>query len=163
MRLTPGHEVMVRLVKYGREKLSYAATVVDDDGNHLAVRAPFAGEEAKDLGYIWFEPGDIFTEHYWRDRWYSVKEIVAADGVRKGWYCDIARPVSVEDGAVIADDLDLDLWRSADGSVILRLDEDEYAASGLAERDPAAAAQAEQALDTLERIAQDGFDQLLAF
>ncbi|NUO55656.1 MAG: DUF402 domain-containing protein [Hamadaea sp.] len=163
MALTPGREVMVRLVKYGREKLSYAATVVGDDGTHLAVRAEFAGDDPKDLGYVWFEPGDVFTEHYWRDRWYSVKEVVAADGVRKGWYCDVCRPAVVDGDSVVAEDLDLDLWRSADGTKILRLDEDEYAASGLTERDPDAAAQAELALDTLEKLAQDGFDDLLAF
>ncbi|NUR72461.1 MAG: DUF402 domain-containing protein [Hamadaea sp.] len=171
MRLAPGREVMVRLVKYGREKLAYAATVVDDDGTHLAVRAEFAGDGPKDLGYVWFEPGDVFTEHYWRDRWYSVKEVVGADGVRKGWYCDICRPAVVDGdsavasglASVVAEDLDLDLWRSADGTKILRLDEDEYADSGLAERDPAAAAQAELALDTLEKLAQQGFDELLAF
>jgi len=163
MKLTPGDRVLVRLVKYGTEKLSYAATVVDDDGTHLAVRAPFAGDGPKDMGYTQFEPGDIFTEHYWRDQWFSVKEVVAADGVRKGWYCDITRPVTVADGTVVAEDLDLDLWRSADGTEILRLDEDEFAASGLTDRDPEAASRAHQALDDLEVLARVGFDELLAF
>ena len=54
------------------------------------------------------------------------------------------------------EDLDLDLWVSADGKEILRLDEDEFAESGLAERDPAAAEQAERALDDLELLARSG-------
>ena len=69
-----------------------------------------------------------------------------------------------EHGDLIVDDLDLDLWRSADGLQVLRLDEDEFAASGLVERDPAAAAQAFAALDELEIFAhtEQGFDPLLA-
>lgn len=51
------------------------------------------------------------------------------------------------------EDLDLDLWVSADGSSVLRLDEDEFAESGLATTDPEAAAQAVRALDTLDRQA----------
>jgi len=52
------------------------------------------------------------------------------------------------------EDLDLDLWVSADRSAVLRLDEDEFAASGLAGRDPEAAAAAVAALDELERLAR---------
>jgi predicted RNA-binding protein associated with RNAse of E/G family len=77
--------------------------------------------------------------------------------VLKGWYCDVARPVRTRQGLLISEDLDLDLWASADGHTILRLDEDDFAASGLAERDPAAAARARQALDDLEALAHDRF------
>jgi hypothetical protein len=45
---------------------------------------------------------------------------------------------------------------SADGSRVIRLDEDEFAASGLAERDPAAADAAARALDELELLARSG-------
>ena len=62
-----------------------------------------------------FEPGDVFTEHYWRDRWYSIKEVRDQGGLLKGWYCDVARPVRVEDGLLISEDLDLDLWRPRTG------------------------------------------------
>lgn len=64
---------------------------------------------------------------------------------------------------LVVEDLDLDLWRSADGGDVRRLDEDEFAASGLAERDPEAASAAVSALDELERLARaDGFGELLA-
>jgi SAM-dependent methyltransferase len=131
--------------------------VVADDGSHIVVRAPWAEPEARDLGFVRFEPGDVFTEHYWRERWYSVKEVRTAAGVEKGWYCDVARPVLVEDGLLVSEDLDLDLWVSADGGTVLRLDEDEYAAGGLAESDPAAATHARAALAELERLAHGGF------
>jgi hypothetical protein len=154
--LTPGSETTVRLVKHPRPDVRYPATVIRDDGTHAVLRAPWAGPPVRDFGFVRFEDGDVFTEHYWRDRWYSVKEVRAADGQIKGWYCDVARPARVGPEGVVSEDLDLDLWLSGDGGTVLRLDEAEFAAGGLEERDPAAAARARQALDDLERLARAG-------
>jgi hypothetical protein len=66
----------------------------------------------------------------------------------------------VHGGLLVSEDLDLDLWASADGSTVLRLDEDDFAASGLADRDPVAAARARQALDELERLARTRFTEI---
>ncbi|MFJ9041345.1 DUF402 domain-containing protein [Streptomyces sp. NPDC102406] len=149
--------VQVTLVKGGRTKIRYPARPLSDDGTHIAVRADWAGEGVRDFGFVRFEPGDVFTEHYWRDRWYAVKEVRSGDGTLKGWYCDITRPaVRGEGGAIVSEDLDLDLWVSADGTRVIRLDEDEFAASGLADRDPSAAEAAARALDELELLARDG-------
>ncbi len=152
--LPPGAPASVRLVKAGREKVSYPATVVADDGVRVTVAAPWSLPHVRDFGFVRFEPGDVFTERYWRDRWYAVKEVCDARGVRKGWYCDITRPVLVTGGVLTSEDLDLDLWVSADGSAVLRLDEDEFADSGLAQRDPEAAGRAVSALDELEALAR---------
>jgi hypothetical protein len=152
--LAPGSPAVVRLVKAGREKVRYDATVRSDDGVRVTVTAPWSLPDVRDFGFVRFEPGDVFTEHYWRDRWYAVKEVRTPAGTLKGWYCDVTRPVAVEGGTLLSEDLDLDLWVSADGSAVLRLDEDEFAASGLAGRDPAAAGQAVRALDELERVAR---------
>ncbi|KOU54586.1 DUF402 domain-containing protein [Streptomyces sp. WM6378] len=151
-----GTRIEVVLVKAGRTKLRYPASVVSDDGTRVSVRAPWAAEGVRDFGFVRFEPGDVFTEHYWRDRWYAVKEVRDADSVLKGWYCDITRPAVVRGGELIAEDLDLDLWVSADGATVLRLDEDEFAESGLAECDPEAATRAVAALDELELLAKLG-------
>ncbi|MCT9093132.1 DUF402 domain-containing protein [Streptomyces sp. ASQP_92] len=151
-----GARIEIVLVKAGRTKLRYPASVVCDDGTRLSVRAPWAAEGVRDFGFVRFEPGDVFTEHYWRDRWYAVKEVRDAGSVLKGWYCDITRPAVVADGEVLSEDLDLDLWLSADGATVLRLDEDEFAESGLAERDPEAAARALAALEELELLAKLG-------
>ena len=152
----------VVLVKSGRTKIRYPAELLHDDGTRITVRAPWAGAGVRDFGFVRFEPGDVFTEHYWRDRWYAVKEVRDARGVRKGWYCDITRPATVSGGELVVEDLDLDLWRSADGEDVRRLDEDEFAASGLATSDAAAATAALDALDTLELVARRGdFETLL--
>ncbi|MGR6969490.1 DUF402 domain-containing protein [Streptomyces cynarae] len=154
--------VDVVLVKAGRTKIRYRGELVADDGNRIAVRAPWAGDGVRDFGFVRFEPGDVFTEYYWRDRWYAVKEVRDARGTLKGWYCDITRPATVSGSELIVEDLDLDLWLSADGTAVLRLDEDEFAASGLASRDPEAAAAAVSALDELELLAEEGnFEALL--
>ncbi|MFE2874958.1 DUF402 domain-containing protein [Streptomyces roseus] len=139
----------VTLTKAGRTKIRYPAALVADTGDRISVRAPWAADGVRDFGFVRFEPGDVFTEHFWRTRWYAVKEVRTGEGVLKGWYCDITRPAVVADGGILVEDLDLDLWVSADGASVLRLDEDEFAASGLAESDPRAADEAVRALDAL--------------
>ncbi|MFE2286002.1 DUF402 domain-containing protein [Streptomyces sp. NPDC059443] len=154
----------VTLTKAGRTKISYPAEPVADTGTRITVRAPWAAEGVRDFGFVRFEPGDVFTEHFWRDRWYAVKEVRTAEGVLKGWYCDVTRPAVVTETAILVEDLDLDLWVSADGTEVLRLDEDEFAGSGLAATDPGAAAEAVRALDTLDAQARSaaGIAALLA-
>ncbi|MEV5981508.1 DUF402 domain-containing protein [Streptomyces sp. NPDC052114] len=144
------------LTKAGRTKIRYPARLVADDGTKVTVRAPWAAPGVRDFGFVRFEPGDVFTEHYWRDRWYAVKEVYAADGTLKGWYCDVTRPAVRDGESLTVVDLDLDLWCSADGTTVLRLDEDEFAASGLPSTDPHAAARATRALDELEALARGG-------
>ncbi|MGW1327196.1 DUF402 domain-containing protein [Streptomyces antibioticus] len=159
----PVGSLEVVLVKGGRTKIRYSAELLSDDGTRIAVRAPWAGDGVRDFGFVRFEPGDVFTEYYWRDRWYAVKEVRAATGTLKGWYCDVTRPATLSGTELVVEDLDLDLWRSADGTEVLRLDEDEFAESGLAGRDPAAAAAAVTALDELEVLATvaGGLESLL--
>lgn len=158
-----GRTVQVVLVKAGRTKIRYPARLLRDDGTRVTVRAPWAGDGVRDFGFVRFEPGDVFVEHYWRDRWYAVKEVRAADGTLKGWYCDVARPATLSGAELRVEDLDLDLWVAGDGSSVLRLDEDEFADSGLTGSDPEAAAAAVRALDELEALATtDGLGTLLA-
>ncbi|MER7899641.1 DUF402 domain-containing protein [Streptomyces sp. NPDC096046] len=153
----------VVLVKAGRTKIRYTGELLADDGTRVVVRAPWAGSGVRDFEFVRFEPGDVFTEYYWRDRWYAVKEVRSATGTLKGWYCDVTRPARRSGPELVVEDLDLDLWRSADGTDVRRLDEDEFAESGLGESDPQAARAALAALDELESLARGGgFTALLA-
>ncbi|MFI6809495.1 DUF402 domain-containing protein [Streptomyces luteogriseus] len=149
-------QLEVVLVKAGRTKIRYTGELLADDGTRLAVRAPWSGSGVRDFGFVRFEPGDVFTEYYWRDRWYAVKEVRSATGALKGWYCDVTRPARRSGAELVVEDLDLDLWRSADGTDVRRLDEDEFAESGLGESDPEAARAALAALDELESLARGG-------
>ncbi|GHE53835.1 DUF402 domain-containing protein [Streptomyces capitiformicae] len=157
-------ELDVVLLKAGRTKIRYPARLLGDDGVRVTVRADWASDGVRDFGFVRFEPGDVFTEYYWRDRWYAVKEVRDGQGRLKGWYCDITRPATLSGGELVVEDLDLDLWRSADGTTVLRLDEDEFEESGLSESDPEAAAAAVAALDELEVLAtvDGGLESLLA-
>ncbi len=152
--------VEVVLVKSGRT-IRHPAEPLADDGIRVTVRAPWAGEGVRDFGFVRFEPGDA-SHQMTAGPPYVVKEVRDAEGVRKGWYCDITRPATLSGGELVVEDLDLDLWRSADGTDVLRLDEDEFAASGLATTDPRAATAAQNALDTLELLAREGdFEALI--
>ncbi|ROQ62596.1 uncharacterized protein DUF402 [Streptomyces sp. 840.1] len=150
----PDSGLTVVLVKAGKTKIEYPAALVADDGTRVTVRAPWAAPGVRDFGFVRFEPGDVFTEHYWRDAWFAVKEVRSGAGELKGWYCDVTRPAVLRDGELLVEDLDLDLWVPADRSGVLRLDEDEFEQSGLAGRDPGAARAAVAALDELERLAR---------
>lgn len=157
-------ELTVVLVKAGKTGISYPATLIADNGSRVTVRAPWAAPGVRDFGFVRFEPGDVFTEHFWRDAWFTVKEVRTGAGELKGWYCDVTRPAVLRDGELTVEDLDLDLWVSADRSEVLRLDEDEFEESGLAGRDPQAADAALRALDELERLARsdEGLAALLS-
>lgn len=156
-------ELTVVLVKAGKTKISYPAALLADNGTRVTVRAPWASPRVRDFGFVRFEPGDVLTEHYWRDAWFAVKEVRDGAGELKGWYCDVTRPAVLRGGELVVEDLDLDLWVPADRSGVLRLDEDEFEESGLAGRDPEAAGAAVAALDELERLARtpEGFAGLL--
>ena len=77
----PVQRVDVVLLKAGRTKIRYEAELLADDGTRITVRAPWAGEGVRDFGFVRFERGDVFTEYYWRDRWYSGKEVRDSGGV----------------------------------------------------------------------------------
>jgi predicted RNA-binding protein associated with RNAse of E/G family len=106
------------------------------------------------MGLVHFEFGDVWTEHYWRNRWYSVKRVKGSQGELKGWYCDAARPAQLVNGVLESVDLELDLWVSADRAVVTRLDEEEL--EWVTSRDPVAAQAAVDGMDELERLAIRG-------
>lgn len=153
MKSALGLPITVRLIKHnGKRSIEYPGRLLHDDGTYIVVEAPWVGDRV-DLGIVVFQKGDIFLEHYWRDRWYTVKEVRAPEGVFKGWYCDATRPAVLTAGVLTSVDLDLDLWVSADRKTVVRLDEDEFQASGLSESDPPAAAAARSSMDELEHLA----------
>lgn len=154
-RLAAGSRAHVLLVKHDDHLVSYDASVLSDDGNHVVLQASWIEDRPRDLGFAVFESGDLFTEHYWRDRWYSIKEVRDRDGVLKGWYCDVAHPAQVHEGVIVSADLILDLWVPATGKPV-RLDEAEFAVSALV-RAESLATRARSALAELERLAADQF------
>lgn len=107
--------------------LSYKAELAERLPNGVILDATWTWPP-RDLGYVVFETGDRFTEYFYTYRWHNVFLIRAgASGKIKGWYCNVARPASISDDVVAAEDLILDVWVDPDGTWQI-LDEDEFAA-----------------------------------
>ena len=135
--------------------VTYHGELVRAEPDHLLVHARW-DRAALDLGYVAFEPGDQFLEHYYTEQWFNIFEIRSIEGELKGWYCNVARPAQVAGDVITSEDLELDLFVSPDRQRLLRLDMDEFEARDLASIEPTAHTAALEALDELERMARAG-------
>lgn len=133
----------------GREVISYPGEVLERDEEGIVLRTSW-DRERMDLGFVVLEPDDRWSETFYRDRWYNVFEIRAADGRLKGWYCNVTRPARITEDSVCAEDLALDLWVGSGGEVQV-LDEDEFAQLTLA---PEVRRRAREALAELKARAE---------
>lgn len=139
-----------------RVKLSYQGELVEWRHDSVVLSAAWA-LSPRDLGCVCFEPGDRFTEYYYTDRWYDIQEVATADGRRKGWYCDIAQPAEIDQASVNLIDLELDVWVSAAGEVVV-LDDAEYAVNpGLSAAQRTGARQGLQGLLRAVKERRDAF------
>ncbi|HLG74946.1 MAG TPA: DUF402 domain-containing protein [Ktedonobacteraceae bacterium] len=114
----------------------------------------------RDLGYTSFEPDDRFTEYFYSDRWFNIFAITRPDGVRKGWYCNVAEPARILEHQIEQVDLLLDLWVAPDGQTLI-LDEDEFAAAPLSEYQRSGAEQGLRTLLHLVETRQEMFSVIL--
>jgi protein associated with RNAse G/E len=120
-----GHVItVVKLDPLGNEKIRYKGKVIMRSPASVVIEAKWT-LPARDLGYARFEPGDLFTEYYYVDRWFNIFDIKNATGARKGWYCNIAEPAMIYEDQIKQVDLLLDLWVNPTGETLL-LDEDEF-------------------------------------
>ena len=148
--------ITVQLLKPGKgQTIRYTGEIVRQAPGYVLVHARWE-HPRRDLGYVMFETGDHFYEHYFSAHWYNIFELRSQAGMLKGWYCNVTRPAQIEQDTLISEDLELDLFVSPDRSNILRLDLDEFEARGLDSSDPAAHAAALAALDQLELMAREG-------
>lgn len=117
---------VVKLSPRGETKIQYQGEIVEHLSHGVIIQA-YWSHLTKNLGYTRFEPGDRFIEYYYTDRWYNIFDIASAQGVRKGWYCNIAEPAILFEDRIEQVDLLLDVWVSPEGETLI-LDEDEFAA-----------------------------------
>lgn len=114
----------------GEYVLQYEGDVLERGATWVCLRALFDRDDA-DLGFVVFRRGDAFIEWFYSDRWYNVFQVYDGDSPRlKGWYCNITRPAEISEGDVRADDLELDVFVSPNGTIML-LDEKEFSALDL--------------------------------
>jgi predicted RNA-binding protein associated with RNAse of E/G family len=149
-------QITVHLIKPRKQRtVIYEGVVLVEEPGHVLVHARWE-RRAMDLGYVVFAPGDHFYEHYYSERWYNIFEVRSAEGVLKGWYCNITRPACFAAELVTSEDLELDLFVAPDHQQLLRLDLDEFAALELDVREPATYDAAIRALHELEEMARAG-------
>ncbi|HVL22451.1 MAG TPA: DUF402 domain-containing protein, partial [Thermomicrobiales bacterium] len=113
-----------------------------------------------DIHGLVFENGDEVREFFSPLHPFNAFAVYAPDGAFKGWYANVTRPTllntSGDTPLVIWPDLFLDIVMLPNGTLI-ELDDDELAASGLPERDPALAAQIRDTRDHLRALLRQGF------
>ncbi len=119
---------MVTVVKQnpvGDAKIRYSGEIIEHLTHGVVIQASWT-LPTRDLGYVVFEPGDQFTEYYYTERWYNIFAITRSDGLRKGWYCNVAEPAHIHNDTIEQIDLLLDVWVDPQGKALI-LDEDEFA------------------------------------
>jgi uncharacterized protein len=156
---------VIKLDPQGHEKIRYQGEIVVRDTHSIVISARWTMAE-RELGYTRFEPGDLFTEYYYTDRWYNIFDIVNSRGTRKGWYCNITEPARMHDDgeqSMIGQvDLYLDVWVKPNGQYMV-LDEDEFATATLTPEQRLGAQQGLQALLALLEKRQETFSSLTAY
>jgi protein associated with RNAse G/E len=121
---------MITVIKqdhHGKEKIRYEGKIIRRSADDIVIEAYWT-LPTKDLGYTCFEPGDRFIEYYSTQRWFNIFDIASSDGIRKGWYCNIAEPANFYSDHIEQIDLLLDVWVTPEGETLM-LDEDEFAAA----------------------------------
>ena len=115
---------VIKLNTLGEAKVQYQGEVIQRLADRVVIQAYWT-QQTKDLGYTQFEPGDRFIEYYYTNRWYNIFDIATPDGMRKGWYCNIAEPAVIFVDRIEQVDLLLDVWVDPTGKPLV-LDEDEF-------------------------------------
>lgn len=151
---------IIKLDPRGDEKIRYTGEVLEQVGGRVVISASWT-LGVKDLGYVRFEPGDLFTEYYYEDHWFNIFEIVSANGLRKGWYCNITEPAYIYDERIEQVDLFLDVWVDVRGKYLV-LDEDEFAvATSMSKEQRSGALIGLQALLHSLQMRQSPFDKII--
>lgn len=127
---------IVKLRPDGSEAIRYPGEVIPAPSGWIAARAPW-GQRRVDLGYLIFDPDDIFLEFFSTIEPLNVFAIFTATGTLKGWYCNVTRPSWMRDRAVYWHDLYIDVVAYPDRDDVQVLDEDELAEAGVEASDPA--------------------------
>ena len=148
----------VKLLKPGKgTEITYQGFELLREPNHLLIHARW-DRDALDLGYMTFQTGDHFYEHYYTDKWFNIFEIRSERGQLKGWYCNVTKPARVEDHTVYSEDLELDLFVSADRQEVITLDKEEFDEREFSQEVREGALRGLEELREMARLARPPFD-----
>src|SRR5579864_5104981 len=102
---------IIKLDPAGVEITRYTGTILERSAYEVVIEAAWTRPDC-DLGYTRFETGDQFIEYYYTDRWFNVFAVASKEGIKKGWYCNIAEPACISGDVITQVDLYLDVWVS---------------------------------------------------
>lgn len=123
-----------KLDPFGKSLGSWNGKVIKSN-NDLTVIESIYRYKNLDLEYLILKIGDIFTEYYFKNKWFNIFEIRGGkDNHLKGWYCNITEPPKISDNEIIWTDLLLDIFISPEGKITVT-DEDEFERLNLKEKD----------------------------
>jgi hypothetical protein len=147
-----GEITVHKLDATGNEIWQYQGRVLFWGETSVRLAATFDRQEVQ-VGPLRIEPGDLFIETFYSDRWYNTFAVFGtSDQAFRGWYCNIARPARIEEREVHQEDLALDLIvLPTRESTVLDRDEFDQLALEEAERSWALST-----LNTLRQRAEEG-------
>lgn len=132
----------------GQVVLSYDGERIDEDARSICVRAIFQIERSQ-VGEVVLLRGDIFTEWFYRDRWYNIFRIQDPHTLAlKCYYCNITRPSQFNSDEIRSDDLALDILVLPNQQIFI-LDQDEFDHLQLSESERVACLTAVSQIHTL--------------
>ena len=148
--------ITVQLLKPAKNQvIEFPALLLRQANGEIVVQAEWTRPRL-DLGYVVFETGDLFIEHYYLDQWYTIYAIFSAQRLLKGWYCNVVRPAHFDNATLRSEDLEIDLFVSPDRQTLLTLDMDEFNARLFEQHDPPTHQAALAALAELQQLARTG-------
>lgn len=107
------------------EQWRYQGVILQKTPSQILIEAYFDRSDIQ-AGGLLLSRGDRFLEIYFEDRWYNVFEVYAgSSNQKKGWYCNVSKPVVITERSISYIDLALDLVVLPDGQQAV-LDEDEF-------------------------------------
>ncbi len=146
--------IVVRKLAYdGRETWRWSGRLVDRSDGVAVVDAVFNGK-SRDLGYMLLETTDLYHEFYFSDRWFNIFQVFRADGLLKGWYCNVCKPARFAGNEISFVDMALDVFVYPDGRTLV-LDEAEFQEKAASIYSPEDAARAKAAVDELLAMVRD--------
>lgn len=120
------HITIVKNNHLGEEVWQYPGKLIAQSARGYLFEAHFNRGDL-DFNGILLKQNDCFLELYLLEKYFNIYQIYDRDTLDlKGWYCNVTKPVRVENGFIRYDDLALDLLVFPDGRQLV-LDEDEFA------------------------------------
>ena len=127
-------EVVINFLRPGKGTTRYIEGLVDEDLTRIKTLTRLPSDVSRRwCEENWWQNGFIsegtlveaVVKYLYFRKWYSVMQVLGADGRHLGYYVDIDTPLHRVGNEVYLTDLFLDLWIAPDGSFI-ELDREEF-------------------------------------